>query len=143
MAEVMRRADPLRWPDLLDWFDRGWPTLLRMPMPAEMGDMRVEDYVEGDRYVLRAELPGIDPEKDLEITVSDGMLSIRAERRQESKEGGRSEFRYGAFARTVALPAQAKADEITATYGDGILEVSVGLGEEPKKTAKRIPVAKA
>jgi len=63
-----------------------------------------EDYVSDVHYVVRAELPGIDPEKDLEMTVSRGVLTIRA-RRQEEAEGKRGpEFRYGDLTRTVTLP---------------------------------------
>jgi HSP20 family molecular chaperone IbpA len=142
MADVMRRSERPGWPELFDWFEGGFPTLFRTPMRAEMPGMRVEDYVEDDRYVLKAELPGIDPDKDLEITVSEGVLSIRAERHETRKEDSRSEFRYGSFARTVVLPANAKEDTISASYGDGILEITVGLGETPKEETKRITVSK-
>ena len=80
-----------------------------------------------DSMVIRAEMPGIDPDKDVEVTVADGLLSIRAERRfeeKEEKEGRtRSEFRYGAFSRTVRVPQDIDVDDITASYKDGILEV--------------------
>jgi HSP20 family molecular chaperone IbpA len=59
--------------------------------------MRIEEEVVGDRLVIRAEIPGVDPEKDVEINVADGVLSARAERREEEgkkTDGGfRSEFR--------------------------------------------------
>lgn len=142
MADMVRRSERLGWPELIDWFERGFPAVFRVPGPAEMPGMRVEEFVDADRYVLRAELPGIDPDRDLEITVSEGVITVRAERREEKKEGGRSEFRYGAFARTVVLPANARDNDIRASYGDGILEVSVGLGETPKEEAKRISVSK-
>ena len=70
--------------------------------------IRIEDFVEDGIYVLRAEMPGIDPDKDVEIHVSDHTLRLRAERRQETtvdKKGHyRSEFRYGSFTRSVPLP---------------------------------------
>jgi HSP20 family protein len=103
---------------------------------------RVEDYVKDDRYVVRAELPGMDPEKDVEITVEDGMLTIRAERREEHKEAHRSEFRYGSFSRSVALPDRADTEHITATYDKGILEVSVPV-PEAKPKGRRIAITKA
>lgn len=89
--------------------------------------MKVEQFQDGTTLVVRAEVPGIDPDKDVDVSVSDGMLHIRAERAEKSehksKNGYRSEFRYGSFSRSVALPAGAKEEDITATYKDGVLEV--------------------
>jgi HSP20 family molecular chaperone IbpA len=91
---------------------------------------------------LRAELPGIDPEKDVEITVDDGVLTVKAERREEKKEGGRSEFRYGSFARSVTLPAGADEENVAASYRDGILEVRTPIKEATKGEPKRIMITK-
>jgi HSP20 family molecular chaperone IbpA len=140
MAEVARRREG-GWPELLDWFERGMP-MFRGQGPWPGTAIRVEDFVEEDAYVLRAELPGIDPEKDVEVTVEDGVLEIRAERKEEHKEGGRSEFRYGSFQRSVTLPPTAKEDDVTATYADGILTVRVGMGKQPKPEARRIEIRK-
>lgn len=89
--------------------------------------MKVEQFQDGTTLVVRAEVPGIDPDKDVDVSVSDGMLHIRAEREEKSehksKNGYRSEFRYGSFSRSIALPAGAKEEDITATYKDGVLEV--------------------
>jgi HSP20 family protein len=70
----------------------------------------VDEVQDGENLVVRAVLPGIDPEKDVETTVSGGMLQIRAERREEQdvddKEKGyrRRELRYGSFSRTLQPP---------------------------------------
>ena len=88
---------------------------------------------------MRAEIPGVDPAKDVDITVHDGRLTIKAERTEKSESGGRSEFSYGSFERTVTLPQGADEDDITATYDKGILTVSVGVSE-PKKTEKKIEI---
>ena len=69
-----------------------------------------------NRYVIRAELPGLDPEKDIEVTVEGRTLTIHAERRQEDKEPNRSEFRYGSLTRPVMLPAKVDAKDVTARY---------------------------
>jgi HSP20 family protein len=103
------------------------------------GDMiRVEEHTEGDTEVIRAEAPGIDPDKDVEITVEDGLLALHVERREQSREkvgeGYHSEFRYGSLSRTVPLPSGAKEDQVSATYTDGILEIRVPLA--PAETAK-------
>ena len=99
-----------------------------------------------DTFVIKAELPGINPEKDVEITVSGGALHIRAERQEETGEQGkefhRLEFRYGSFARTIPLPDGVEGSDIKASYKDGILEVRVPMPkvEEAKESARTIPV---
>jgi HSP20 family protein len=129
-----------------------WPELfgrLRLPETwrglLEESEFRVEEFEDEGTRVIRAELPGIDPDKDVEITVEGEYLRIRAERRQETKaeEKGRyrSEFRYGSFSRTLALPAGAVADDVKATYHDGVLEVRVPVSPE-KAEARKIPVAR-
>jgi HSP20 family protein len=107
--------------------------------------MRTEEFVDGDALVVRAELPGIDPDKDVELTITDGVLHIRAERRQKSeqktKEAYRSEFHYGSFERSVALPVGTKEEDVKASYKNGILEVRVPLGEAKSATTK-VPITK-
>ncbi|NUP74564.1 MAG: Hsp20/alpha crystallin family protein [Sinomonas sp.] len=109
----------------------GFPEHFRRFMEGdwETGWLRVEEFHDGDDLVVRAELPGIDPDKDVEVTVRDGELQIRAERQENSentgKEGYRSEFRYGSFARTIQLPRGARQGDIRASYRDGVLEVRV------------------
>jgi HSP20 family protein len=71
--------------------------------------------------------------------VRDGQLTIKAERTQTSESNGHSEFSYGSFVRTVALPAGADEDDISATYDRGILTVSIPLAEE-HPTEKRVEV---
>ena len=127
------------FPDLRDWLDAPWAPLLPFS-PANM--FRVEDYVKDDNYVVRAELPGMNPEKDIEITVDNGTLTIHAERREETKEAHRSEFRYGSFTRSVVFPDRADTEHITATYDKGILEVSVPV-PEAKAEGRRIAITKA
>lgn len=89
--------------------------------------IKVEQFQDGSTLVVRAEIPGIDPDKDVDVSVSGGMLHIKAEREERSehkeKDGYRSEFRYGSFQRSIALPAGAKEEDITASYKDGVLEV--------------------
>ena len=105
-------------------------------------DMKVEEFRDGDTLVVRAEMPGIDPDKDVEVTVSDNMLHLRAERHSETatenKKGYRSEFRYGSFSRTLPLPAGCRDEDISASYRDGVLEVRVPVAGhvEPPATQK-------
>ncbi|MCV7262582.1 Hsp20/alpha crystallin family protein [Mycolicibacterium poriferae] len=92
--------------------------------------MRIEDELYEDVYEVRAELPGVDPDDDIDVTVRDGKLTISAQRSGPDENCGRSEFAYGSFTRTVTLPDGADADEINATYDRGILTVSVPLSDE-------------
>ncbi|MEV1248695.1 Hsp20/alpha crystallin family protein [Nonomuraea sp. NPDC050022] len=102
--------------------------------------VRVEDYIADGQYVLRAELSGIDPDKDVEVTLGDDVLHIRAERTRRVSEAHRSEFSYGSLSRSVTLPAAAKTDDVKATYAGGVLEVSVGPAEGKKAEGRRIAV---
>ena len=104
--------------------------------------MRLEDEVKDGRYEVRAEIPGVDPAKDIDITVRDGQLTIKAERSEKKEFNGRSEFSYGSFVRTVSLPAGADEDNIDASYDKGILIVSVAISE-PKPTERRVQVQSA
>ena len=101
--------------------------------------MRLEDETKDGYYEVRAELPGVDPTDDIEVTVHDGRLTIKAERTRTSESNGHSEFGYGSFARTVALPVGADEDDINATYDRGILTVTVPLSED-HPTEKRVEV---
>jgi len=120
------------------------PGLLHWPeMRFGFGDeteFRVEELMDGDDLVVRAELPGLDPDKDVEVTVSDHTLRIKAERRHESRteepNGYRSEFRYGTFTRTVHLPVGTTEEDVKATYTDGVLEVRVPVDVKAAEVRK-------
>jgi HSP20 family molecular chaperone IbpA len=128
-------------PGLLGWLEREFP-----PFPTLRGFdtervMRCEEYVEPGRLVVRAELPGLDPDRDVEVTVADGTLRIQAHRREEHKDRRRSEFFYGEMVRTMLLPAGADEKGIQATYTDGILEVVVPIADEAP-AATTVPVTR-
>jgi HSP20 family protein len=109
--------------------------------------LRVEEFVEDKTLVVRVELPGIDPEKDVDISVVDGSLVIRAEKEEKSekkdKDAYRSEFHYGSFVRAVALPSGVDEGQIAATYRDGVLEVRVPMGEPIEPAKVKIPISRA
>jgi HSP20 family molecular chaperone IbpA len=114
------------FPEFSDFF-AGFPSFAGIRPMFDTRLMRLEDEMTDGRYEVRAEMPGIDPAKDVDITVRDGQLTIKAERSEKKEFDGRSEFSYGSFARTVSLPAGADEDDIKATYDKGILSVSVGV----------------
>jgi HSP20 family protein len=103
----------------------------------------IDVVTRGDDLVIRADLPGVDPERDLEITVQGGLLSIRGERKQERREEDdryvRVETFYGSFYRAVPLPEGTKAEDIQARYENGVLEVVIPNGASDRR-AKRVPV---
>jgi len=135
---TLTKTEPTyRFPDLPDmrrWFD----TLPAWFTPFEA--MKLEESHTKDAYVVRAEMPGIDPDTEADVWIADGMLHIKAERTQEQRDekadSFRSEFSYGSFHRAVTLPKGAAADEVKATYKDGVLEVTVPIRPATETVAK-------
>lgn len=144
MAKLPRPQAPERFramfPDLADWLESPWTG----PPPFLTGHaFRLEEAIRDNRYVIRAELPGLDPENDIEVTVDSRILTIRAERRQQDNGSYRSEFRYGSLARAVRLPAKVDAADVTARYDKGVLEVSVPVRTVVKPEGTRIRIEDA
>jgi HSP20 family protein len=104
----------------------------------------VDVFSRGKDLVVRAELPGVDPEKDIDVSFAEGMLTISGERRHQDKVEDQDYYRfessYGSFLRRISLPESAKVDDIRAAYEDGVLEVVVP-GAASMTTPKRIPIA--
>jgi HSP20 family protein len=138
MTLPVRRRTRSLFPELSEWF-AGFPSFAGFQPVFETRMMRLEDEMKEGKYEVRAELPGIDPAKDVDITVRDGVLTIKAERSEKKEFKGRSEFSYGSFERTVTLPAGANEDDIKATYDKGILTVSVPVAEA-KPAEKRVKI---
>ncbi|KZS57859.1 hypothetical protein A4G28_23770 [Mycobacterium ostraviense] len=135
----VKREQHSLFPEFSDLFT-AFPSFAGLRPMFDTRLMRLEDEMAEGRYVVRAEMPGIDPAKDVDITVRNGQLTIKAERTEKKEFEGRSEFSYGSFVRTVSLPEGADEDDIKATYDKGILTVSVGVSE-PAKPEKHIQVA--
>lgn len=117
--------------ELFDWLDlnrthRSAPLLHYVPIETFSGD---------DAFVIRADLPGMDPQKDVEVTVDGDVLTIRGERREEVHEDGRSELRYGSYIRNIRLPQGSQPDEVKARYEAGVLEITI-----PVSTSASSPV---
>lgn len=100
-------------------------------------DIKEED----DRFIIHADVPGVD-RKDIDVTMADGMMVIKGERKLESQEEEkgyrRIERAYGTFYRRFSLPDSADAEKITANCSDGVLEVVIPKREAVKP--KRITV---
>ena len=136
---------PKTFPFVLErgFFDRffeGWdyPALLdeeRTWVPAF-------DISENEKeYILTAELPGVDA-KDLDITLSEGILTVKGEKKQEKEDNGenyhRIERTYGSFQRSFHLPEKVQTDKVDAAYKDGILKLT--LKKDEKSEVKKITV---
>ena len=94
-----------------------------------------------DAYLVTVELPGVEAD-DLDITMEDGLLTIQGERHfahdSSEQQFHRVERRYGAFRRSITLPAQVQAELIEASFDNGVLQIVVPKAEEAKP--KRIQV---
>ncbi|MEU5152585.1 Hsp20/alpha crystallin family protein [Streptomyces yangpuensis] len=129
------------FPDLTDWFGADFPRF-SMWRSSAFGThpIPIEVTSNDSAYTLRAELPGMDPEKDIEITVDGDVLTVSAEHTESAEDKDHSEFRYGFFRRSVRLPGRIPADEVDAAYEDGILTVRVAMEAEPPVGRRTIPV---
>ena len=136
MSISLRKDPRTMFPDVMDWFEEPFLTL----RPYLGQPIRVEDYTEDGHYVIRAELAGIDPAEDLEVTAGAGYITITARRSSTVEDKHRSEFRYGSFTRTVGLPPEADADDVAAEYDRGILTIIVGMNGKHQETPRKIKV---
>ena len=118
-----RFFDDFGLPELSD--DKQWPPTI---------DVSETD----DHVILRAEVPGMD-KKDINITMSDGLLTIQGEKKQEKEEEKENyrfvERRYGSFSRSLRVPNGVDTDKIDASYKDGVLKVAIPKSE-PEKSRK-------
>jgi HSP20 family protein len=113
------------------WPFGSWPLARRaMPMPegTALWVPKIDVFEKNGDLVVKAELPGAKKE-DIEVTLDDGSLVIRGEKKSESdvtdEHYYRTEQSYGTFYRRLALPFETTADQIQATYTGGVLEVHI------------------
>ncbi len=123
--------------------DRLFDDMFRMPSLAGVGTMTWPsvEVSDSDREVrISAEIPGLS-EKDVELTVHDGVLSIRGEKKSETedKNRGYSERWYGRFERRLALPSGVQEDKAEASFRDGVLTVTLPKSVEAT-SGRRIPI---
>lgn len=127
LADLRSRFDRM-FGELADGTERSWT-------PA------IDVVRDGSNLVLHADIPGITPE-EVNIEVEDGVLTISGEHEErtesEDKEYVRRERRYGAFSRSMTLPAGVDAKQIAASTRDGVLEVTIPLPEAPRKETIQI-----
>ena len=146
MANALQTWDPVRelghfrhdFDEMIERFAKP-PWLQRFA--AASNEPPIESFIDNDTLVVRAELPGVDP-KDVEVTMSGNMLTIRASReeRHEKKERDflHREISYGRIERTLSLPPGITGEGVKASYRDGILELTIPIPKE--LSTRKVPV---
>jgi HSP20 family molecular chaperone IbpA len=120
-------------------FDRNelttWPTASNRPA--------IESSVDGEKFVVRVDLPGVDP-KNIDVQVVNGILTVkgtREEKRESDKASVyRREIRYGPFERSISLPEGIKAENLNAVHHDGVLELSAPMPKESAAKTVKIQI---
>jgi HSP20 family protein len=123
--------------DMFRRFDTGLPSVFG----GVQGWPSVEVNATDNEVRVSAELPGLD-EKDVEILVDDGVLTIRGEKKSETddKDRGFSERYYGRFERRIALPFEVDEGKAEASFRNGVLTVALPKSPKAEEKAKRIPI---
>ena len=120
---------------------------LRWPVDAHTAGMNFTPAVdiESDESVIRisAELPGLE-EKDVQVTVSEGVLTLRGEKKSEREQRAKGAYRiersYGTFERCFALPEDAEAAKTEAMFKKGVLTLTIPRREKPKPEVRHVPI---
>jgi HSP20 family protein len=128
MTTLVHRDGTTLLGELMNW----------MGAPTTGPEIRVEEYLDNGRRVIRADLPGVDPDKDITLTIEGDVLRLRGERRAEKHDEHRTEIRYGSFERVLPVPFGTKPEDLTAEYADGVLTVSLPVDGSPTSVA--VPV---
>lgn len=117
---------------------------LSFPVEEERTWMPAFDVAENDtEYLLSAELPGIE-DKDLDVSIAEGILTVKGEKRRDSEDKGENYHRlerfYGSFERRFAVPENVLTDKVEATFKNGVLKLALPKGQETK--ARKIAISK-
>jgi HSP20 family protein len=132
---------------VFDRFHHGWPSLPRIFASSDIDvvipTLDLKDT--GKSIVIEAELPGVD-EKDVTLTVKDGILTLKGEKRQKKEEKGENHYlmerSYGSFVRSVQLPDSIDENKVDARYEKGVLTITAEKRPEAVKAEKRIEIRK-
>lgn len=132
---------------LFDRFNQGWPGLPQLMGSGDVGLMPSLDIKDnGKAIVIEAELPGVE-EKDVTLTVRDGVLTIKGEKRQSKEEKDESHYvmerSYGSFMRSIQLPPTVDDEKLQAQFDKGVLRITAEKRPEAAKEEKRIEIRKS
>ena len=133
----------VRWNPVREFFDDAFFPVQRSLETSEAGAWKpvVDIYENDDKVTITAEIPGVD-KKDISIDFKDHVMTIKGERSQENEVEEKNYYRrerpFGSFQRSFSLPADYGADNISADFKDGVLNISILKPE--KKKPKQITV---
>lgn len=128
--------------------DRLWGSFFERGISGRRGEMydwlpSLDVAETKNEIVVKAEVPGMES-KDIDISLSDGVLTIKGEKKQEKEEKEEDyhliERSYGSFTRSVQLPTKVRSDKIQASYKNGVLTITLPKSEEIKKKEVKIKV---
>ncbi len=146
LSLVPRRSRLFDVPSTFDWIDRwfedfGLPTVERMFEQDKVWVPAFDISETDDHIVVKADLPGIDA-KELDISITGNVLTVKGEKKREAEEKGESYHRverwFGSFTRSIALPVDVDAEGIEAVYKDGVLKITIPKTEKSRR--KKIEV---
>jgi HSP20 family protein len=133
-----------RWPRLYEW--PRWPSAFRRTTAAELMVPDFDVHENAKSIMIEAELPGVD-EKDVSVTLSDGLLTIKGEKKQEREEKDEthylSERSFGAFERRLRLPEAVDESKLEARFDKGVLKITAAKKPEAVKAERKIELKKA
>lgn len=144
-AEHPLEAFHREFDDLFETLRRSFdlPMLGQYEMPFAAMMPRIDVVEDENRIRIAVELPGMD-EKDVEVTLSDNVLTIKGEKKVETKETEKPyaymERSYGSFCRRIPLDVEVVTDKVEATFEKGVLSVDLPKTAEAKKTFKKVPI---
>lgn len=126
-------------------FDRFFPDAFAERAAASGFNPAVDVTETGTQIRIHADLPGVD-EKDVELSIDNDVVTLRGERRSESREEGANrhivERSWGAFQRSIRLPFRPEETSVSATFREGVLEVEIAKPKETEPRTNRIPIRK-
>jgi HSP20 family protein len=133
-----------RWPRLYEW--PRWPSAFRRTTGAEPVVPDFDVHENAKSIMIEAELPGVD-EKDVSVTLSDGLLTVKGEKKQEREEKGETHYlrerSFGTFERSLRLPETIDESELEARFDKGVLRITAAKKPEAVKAERKIEIKKA
>jgi HSP20 family protein len=126
-------------------FEQPFKTAFRWPAAADLAAWapQVDVFQRDGQLVTKVDLPGLKKE-DIKVEIADGYLVVSGERKDEAEDKQENFYRcersYGSFYRAVPLPDGVKADEVKATFEDGVLQVRVPLAVAAKPQPQTVPI---
>jgi HSP20 family protein len=127
--------------DFDEVFDRFFGKGLSSAFSSSAALPKIESYVEGDKMIVRADLPGADP-TEIEVSVTGETLTLRGTRAAREERKGRDfvhrEVSHGSFERSLRLPKGVRAEDIRASYQHGVLELTIPIA--PEMTPRKVPI---